>query len=47
MYLLVHNFSLVLPVTMLALLYFTAALVWAVATLNKVEHECTRKFNCL
>ena len=36
--------SLVLPLTMIALLYLTASLVWAVSTLKEVEFECTRKF---
>ena len=29
---------------MVALLYFTASLVWAVATLKEVEHACTSKY---
>ena len=36
-------FSLVLPVIMVALLYFTASMVWALSTLDELNHECTRK----
>lgn len=33
---------LVLPVIMVALLYFTASMVWALSTLDEISHECTR-----
>ena len=36
--------SLVLPVIMVALLYFTASMVWALSTLDEISHECTRKY---